>query len=438
MKYRTGATLGLCVGLFSAMIPSKAQRVMQVEEAVSIGLENNFDVRIVENLREIQENNYRPGNAGFAPVITVNGGRSYTLVDVSQEFINGSTNEANGAKSNNWIGALNLDWTIFDGTRMFKTYQKLGQLVQLGKIQELEQVEFTVQDVVLGYNQIVLEKNRVAALDSNMNLSRERLEISRSNYEVGKGAKSEFLSAQVDFNSDSSLLLKQIEVLTKTKTDFNKLLARDVDIEFEVPNSIEIDSGLVFDELWRDAQERNKQVLAAKKNFEIASLAEKEIVAERMPSIGVNLAYTYTNLNSEAGFLLSNRTNGLNYGVSANWLLFNGSDVNRRVQNARIDRENSQIEIERATLDLKALIRNTYLEYQNSLTLVRLEQQNLDVALENARIALDRYRVGHSSFIELRDAQVNGVQAFGRLINAIYDAKVAETELLRLSGRLVN
>jgi outer membrane protein len=56
---------------------------------------------------------------------------------------------------------------------------------------------------------------------------------------------------------------------------------------------------------------------------------------------------------------------------------------------------------------------------------------------ENLFIVRERYRLAATPYIELREAQRSLEEAFTRLINARYNMKLAETELLRLRGDLV-
>jgi outer membrane protein len=52
-------------------------------------------------------------------------------------------------------------------------------------------------------------------------------------------------------------------------------------------------------------------------------------------------------------------------------------------------------------------------------------------------IALETFKRGVSTFIELRTAQQSLEEAYTRVINARYNAKLAETELLKLNGSLL-
>jgi outer membrane protein TolC len=127
----------------------------------------------------------------------------------------------------------------------------------------------------------------------------------------------------------------------------------------------------------------------------------------------------------------------LNYGLSATWNIFDGRNVQRRYDNALIIKENNNTLVEQLELQIMRDLENAYLNYTSSLRLVNLERQNLLVARESVAIAVDRYRLGKSTFIELREAQVNAIRTLSRLFDAVYSTKVAELELLLLSGNIV-
>ena len=69
-----------------------------------------------------------------------------------------------------------------------------------------------------------------------------------------------------------------------------------------------------------------------------------------------------------------------------------------------------------------------------ALQLLQFETENVTVAKTNFELANEQYKVGVITAIELRDAQQNYVLSQTRLTASEFDAKVAETELLRLSA----
>jgi outer membrane protein len=147
----------------------------------------------------------------------------------------------------------------------------------------------------------------------------------------------------------------------------------------------------------------NPELLAATYQLNASELAEKELFGQRMPEIGLNMGYNFAKSEAEAGFLLSRQSSGLTYGLSASWNLFNGLNLNRQIQNARIVAENTALNYEAIKLSLERELYSTFIRYQNNIQLRDLEEANREVARENNEIAIERYSVGNSSPLELRE-----------------------------------
>ena len=165
--------------------------------------------------------------------------------------------------------------------------------------------------------------------------------------------------------------------------------------------------------------------------------------ASRFPRIGLVSGYGLTrNINNAAfaGTVLTSSTNqvrGLNYGVTAALPIFDGFNLRRQEQNARVAEEQSRLSLDQTTLQLDADAATAFAQYQNFLQLLDLEETNIQLARQNVDIALERYRLGLLTPLALREAQRNQLDAETRLLDIRYSTKQAETALRRLSGELV-
>lgn len=128
---------------------------------------------------------------------------------------------------------------------------------------------------------------------------------------------------------------------------------------------------------------------------------------------------------------------GLNYGVTVGINIFDGMNRRREQRNARIQIDNQQLRVEDTELGLRADMSNLWMAYRNNIDLWQLEKENVVVAEENYSIAMDRYKLGDLSGIELREAQNSLLEAEERLSIAEYSIKVCEISLLQLSGLII-
>lgn len=414
-----------------------AQDNLSLQDAIRTGLENNFGIRLVKMDVEIASNNNSIGNSGFLPKLNLTAAQSYSVTDSKQEFLTGQINDRSGAKADALNAGLQLNWTIFDGLRMFVRYDQLQQLEQKSELQLLFTVENTINSIHTTYHTLVQLMHQQKVLENTLKIDNERLEIASHKIETGAGSRLEVLQAQVDMNTDSAAYFNLDDQIGSTKINLNQLLGRDPQLPFLVSDSIIINNLPIIEILMQQMMERNTSLALGRKDEQLAQIALREIRGRQLPEIGFNLGYNFVNQNSESGFLIQNRSLGLTYSLNASMNLFNGFNTRREQQNLQIQIESSRVRIESLENELRANLERNYNSYSNKLRLIAMEKQNLLAANENLDITAERFRLGDISGIEFREAQRNYLQAELRLLSVTLETKILETSLMQLAGILV-
>ncbi len=416
------------------ILGAKAQQMLTLNEALKIALANNYAIQLAKNDAEIAKNSNYAGAAGMLPIIAATASQDNVVNNTAQKFLNGSENNKDAAKSNQLNAGVELGWTIFDGLKMFATKNKLNQLQDIGELRMRLQIEQNFSRIMRAYFDISQNKKLLNAYKQSVKISNERLQQANDKYTVGKVSKTEVLKAQVDLNTDNSALMKQQNLLQNAKINLNQLLARDLMTDFEVEENILVNQELKLLELQSKAQSQNTNLLIVKKNLQINSFVINEIKAERMPSVQLKTGYNINRQASEAGFLQSSQTNGYHYGAALSLNVFNGFSTDRRLQNAKLNLKSTDFVLKDSLSKLDLAVQQNYNTYTLALQLLQFETENVTVAQTNFELANEQYRVGVITAIELRDAQQNYLLSQTRLSAAQFDAKIAETELLRLSA----
>jgi outer membrane protein len=421
--------------LLIASFQLSAQNVLTLEMAIDKALENNYSIKIARNNKEIADNNYSLGNAGFLPSVSADFNKTFGRQSFERQLSSGEQQTQSGTKNERTSYGASLNWTIFDGMRMFTTYDQLSELNQQSEESLKAEMELLVFNITSTFYQAALEKERLSRYDSNVLLSNERLSVARDKYELGKASKLEFLQAQVDLNADKSLKIQQQQQLALRKFELTRLMAYEGDsIAFSLQYNLVNDDNLRLSDLLESLETQNPMLSAAKREKAIAEYNTKIDKGERLPVVNLNAGYIHSQALTPAGFAVENTSDDLTYGLSASWTLFNGFNVNRRIQNAKILSENSQYQYSNQLLDFNTAIKTRYIDYVNSLELMELESENLGVARENNEISKERYEIGLSTSLELREAQLNFLDAELRFQNAAFSAKLAAIELKYLAG----
>ncbi|WP_242926948.1 TolC family protein [Pontibacter vulgaris] len=434
MKYKITILLAFALLVFTGKV--NAQEVLTLEDAIKIALERNYDIKLVANNLEINQNNVTRGNAGMLPGVSANLSQVNTIQNSAQTRESGQVIERNGAKGSNLNYGVSLNWTVFDGLGMFARYDQLKELQKLGEANLKQTILARVGDVIGTYYDLVQQQQQLKALDTAMAISRLRVQTAQNRFEIGKAARLEVLNAQVDFNTDTTNMLRQRELYQNTQTQLNQLLARDVATRFSVVDTITIDEQLTLAQLTEKATQQNPTLQAAIINKRVAELDLKQAKANRLPVVSLNSGYNFSRSESAIGFTTLSTGNGFNYGVTASVPIFNGFEQRRNEQNAAILIRNSQLDYERLSQSINAQLTTAFNTYQTSLALVDLEEKNQQIAKRNLDITMDKFKIGSITPIEFREAQLNYVNATVRYSNAQYLAKLAEVSLKEIAGAL--
>ncbi|PWK24498.1 outer membrane protein TolC [Arcicella aurantiaca] len=420
----------------------EAQGVLTLDEAVRISLENNYAIKIAKSNQKIADNNNTRGNAGMLPVVTGSANKNYNISSVTIGLFdpNLPTIERSGVANNTGGAGINAVWTLYDGLGMFIARDRLRELQKTNVTQIESAVENSIAQVSNAYYDIIRQSRRVKNLKQGLEISNDRLKLSRDRYEVGQGSKVDFLSAQVDYNEDKAALIAQEQALENSKISLNSLLIRNLQEGFSTHDTITYDKTLSLDILREATVKQNPLLILAEQNKRLAEMEVKMQKSAQLPQIDLVTGYNYNSSNNGAGAPQATKSLqnfAFNYGLRASINIFDGYNQKRRIQNAKIGQEIANLQEGDLRNQLNTALERTYLNYRNALELIKLETENYKIARQNIDIAFERYKVGNSTSYELREVQRNAVVAETRLIEAEYNAKITEIELLRLSSKIL-
>ena len=414
-----------------------AQSVLTIEDAIKTGLEKNYAVLMVKNEQEIAKLQNNFGNAGMSPTVSINGNMSLANINSYQEFSTGVIQERNGAQSNNAGASVNVGWMIFDGLKMFAVKKRLALNEQLSAIELKQQMENTVYEIVSAYYSVVKTNELIKAAKQNLSIYEERKKIAKLKYEIGSDSKVDVLLSQSNENKAKSAIVQLELQLLNAKTKLNSLLNKPVDTDFTTTDSIVVNYNPNIDDLKKEVSKSNSSILISKQNESIISQSIKEARSANLPFVQLNGAYNFTRAQSQAGFVFLNRQAGLNAGLTAGWLLFNGTKNSKLVKERNVLFLNQRYLTEQTQLQVDAQVYNSYKTYLLNKSIVDLEKQNLTDSKEVLNVSIERYKVGKANLLETIETQKNLEDAQVRYIEALYAIKLAETDLLRANGSLV-
>lgn len=422
-----------------AAIPAGGQVKYELGDAIAVGLKNNYSIIIARNRQSVTENNFTKGNAGMLPVIDFSGRYSGTINTTEQRLSAGGENITRGVHNTSANGGVALSWSLFRGFSAQTTYMKLAELKEIGELGTQIAIENLIARIVAEYNFYIQQKRLYSNLEFALALSRERVRIDEERYLIGDGSKLQLLQSKVYFNSDSSRLARQNEVLRSSEIRLNELMALgDLGQRTDVADSLlTIDATLNFGDLLDETLEFNTSLIVARKNQTVSQYDYKVISSRVYPYLTLTSGYNATLSMFESGTYTSQLTTGANYGLTFGVNLFDGFNNRNDRRNALLDIENRDLQYRQIEQEVKADLLIIYSGYENNLRLLRLEEENLKTASENLEIAFERYKLGDLSGLDLREVQKSLLDAEERLLSVQYQTKSAEISLLQISGRVM-
>jgi outer membrane protein TolC len=431
-------TLYIITILIQQTLTLGAQEYYNLRRCLETGIERNYDIRITRNQQQISDNNVTPGNAGYLPAIDLAAGYSGASDNkTTQKYTDHTTDHTTQTLNQDLNAGLNLTWTIFDGMQTQNTYRRLKQLRTIGELSTRIAIENLLAGIAAEYYNYVNQNLRLAHLKYAVSLSKERMRIAAEKYNIGSDSRLDMLQAKVDLNADSSNLLKQYETVYTSGVTLNRMMAvEDISQKITVPDTT-ITPNLTLDEtaLRTAMKQSNPALQLAAGNHKISQTDLLVQKGRNYPYLKFNAGYGYTLNTYQTGNLRSRENLGLTYGFTLGLNIFDGQNRQREQTNAKIEIENRQLQYEQIEQSLDADLATMLMAYSNNLNLIRLETENLRSARENYEIAIDRYRLGTLSGIELREAQNSLLNAEERLLQAQFGTKICEISLMQISGQ---
>jgi outer membrane protein TolC len=396
-------------------------------------LRYNYDILVARNNSSVDSVNNTPGNAGMLPNLNITGSENYSQANNSyQKFSDGTSLTSTNNKSNTFNASVELGWTLFDGGKMFVTKRKLNEIQTLGEIQFRDKVMQTVYDVILAYYDVVRQKQQLSSIKEVITYNLERVKISQTSFDAGLTSKSNLLQAKIDLNVYQENAINQQSIIIASKRTLNQFLGRNTEVSFEVIDSIPV--GELFDknELIHKLDSANTNILAFKKQVDVSKLSVKEMNSLLYPKINFNAGYGLFQNYSPQGNPSRNRTIGPSIGGTISIPLYQSGNAIRQIKTAKIQLQSDEYNLESVRIQINHQLLDAFTQFENQLSLLRIEKDNSILAKENLEISIQRLRLGQTTSLEVTLAEGSFVDSLTRLVNFEYSLKVAETKVKQL------
>ena len=417
-----------------------AQEVLSIEDALSITLKENIDIKIKTNELNQAKNYEKVGVLGTLPKLKINGSISENEGTSSLEFATDDfpTIEDAESESKNINGNVEFSYNLFNGLGSIYTFQKLKKQSNLKSTELLLQIEQVLIRTAKQYYDIAYLQEQNKILLELLNVSEERYKRIKVQNEFGNASKLDLLSAEIDLNKDSVNVINSKYELDIAKNQLKLILNTELNDDFIVDNQVQINTNLNYNELNKQIADNNNNIIFQQYLIEIAKKDKKINSVSILPKVNFSAQYGYNNTESNTSLILDQTSLGLTGFINFSWDIFDWLARRKVSQNMQIQVESNILELTAIKQKIQKEFNSTFQQYSNSINLIEIEKRNQTTSEKFFERAKEQFYQGQLSRNDFRLAQVDLSMSKNKLNQRMYSAKIAELNLYRLSGKILD
>lgn len=412
-----------------------AQEKLGLEQVVNRVLSQNFGIQIAKIDTEIAKNENNAGAAGYLPTLDVQATQDLALSSARQVYLTGDVNEADNAKNTAFSAGVMLNWTFFDGFKMFATDKKLDELERYSELNLRAQMEMKIYEAVVNYYTLLSLQEMEEVYTGAIELSKMRRDYTQTRYNSGAANRITLMQAELDLTADSAAYIANQQSQAEIKAALTKVLQLSVTEEIIVEGDLSArEEKQEWNAIANQFMEQNTSIMQAKSNIAISELSTKEAKSRFYPQLSFYAAYDYGKSANEVGFLASNRSFGPSIGITAKWSILNHLSRATELKNSRLYEERSELAYQNDSINALADLRNYFEVMEFAEEKLMFEQRNISQTESIIEISETALKAGSITTLELREIQYSAIQAQGRLLQSQIEYQTARLNISLLSG----
>lgn len=362
-------------------------------------------------------------------------GGSFGDSDTDTESVRSGFGSSGGSNSYNQISAgASLSYLLYDFGARDAALENARQLFEAANATQDRVVQELFFSAIQSYYQVNAAQAALESASEAERSSQSSLDAATARYRVGVATPADRLQAQT---AHSQAMLDRIRAEGTLKTargTLANLMGMDAQRNYALQAAPEAPATESFqanvDELIAEARKRRPDLAAAEAQVSAAQADIKAARAANMPKISVGTDLSY--LDRESSSPIRSGSIGLNVTVP----LFTGFANTYRIRSAA-----EQVEARKAARDQIALqiALDVWQAYQSLQTETQSVQTSSDLvtsAVQNADVALGRYKAGVGNIIDVITAQSALATARAQRIQARFNWDIARASLAYAMGQL--
>ena len=419
------AVLAVVLTLTPEQAQAQQARRITFDEAISLALDQNYLLKRSASNVELSSINVAQRKYNFLPDLrfSSNGGQSYgRTFDLTEGNL---VNQTINSLSSSFSSSINVfngfgDVASLDQARLQLTANDLDYE------RERQTVVFTV---MRNYLDLIATNELVRIREENLTAQQQLLTQIEEFVRVGQRATADLYQQQASTATAEANLLDAERSYQLAEVALIQTLQLDPfgAYEFVVPAA---DSTALIPEQYdartmlQNAFERRLDLQAAQYDIDAAEQGVRVAKSGYWPSINfsLNTRSSYNDLaqdNFSDQFFDRNRNSSV--GLSLSFPVFDRFFTRNSVQQARVQLNNAQLDMDNMRQNIALQVRQAYLDYLTDEKRLDVTAKQLRSAEQALEAEQERYNVGVSTLVELTQARAAYEQAAGDQLEARYN-----------------
>lgn len=411
-----------------------------LRDCIDYALEHNITIQRNRISAESAQEDVKTAKADFLPSLSGNiSQRVVNRPNSARGTIISGDNITTSESKTSYNGSYGIDanWTVYNGSKRVNTVkqQKLNNRIAELNVDESENsIEESITQL---YVQILYSAEAVKVNESTLEVSRKEFERGQELFNVGSIASSDLAQLEAQVSTDKYQLVTAQATLQDYKLQLKQLLELDGEKEMTLYIPTLGDENVLSPlpsktDVYRSALTLRPEIEAGRLNVKASELDIDIARSGYIPTISLSAGIGSTNTNGNdftfGEQIKQNWNNSL--GVTVSVPIFNNRQTKSAVQKAKIQKQNSELDLLDNQKNLYKTIEGLWLDANSA-------QQRYVAAIEKLRstqtsydLIQEQFNLGMKNTVELLTEKNNLLNAQQETLQAKYMA-ILNTQLLK-------
>lgn len=411
-------------------IPSGSADTWTLQRCIYHALEQNIDIKMDMINAESAGIDEKTAKAAFLPSLNASIGQRIVNNPFSDTntIIDGDQITRSTAKTN-YNGSYGIDasWIIYNGSKRINTLKQQQTARETAELTVEQSKNAIIENIIQLYIQILYANEAVNINRSTLEVSTEECRRGEELLNAGSISKADYAQLQAQVSNNKYLLVSSQSNLENYKLQLKQLIELNGNETFDVETPDINDSDILVplpdkNEIYNSALALRPEIKAGQLDLQQSDLAISIAKADYIPtlSLSAGIGTNHTN-GSDFTFAEQMKTNWNNsIGLTLSIPIFNNRQTKSNVQKAKLQKQNSMLQLTNQQKELYKTIEGLWLDAKNSQMQYEAAEDKVSSTQTSYDLVSEQFNLGMKNTVELLTEKSNLLNAQQEMLQSKY------------------